>query len=106
MEWDELYETSEEVTCSVYLAEIVGSDPTYQFARIFQRLKCFYREDGVRCKGMLDDTGVFEERARWYDRSGKLIKDVHNWFVLFEGDYYEIDREDVLHTLFNLRLQK
>lgn len=90
-----------------YAAQIVGEHPTFRFERRFLRLDWPESTPGGRWFDVkLPCDGVYECCVRRF-KSGtnKVIDREYEWFVLFDGEFYEIDKEDVLFALFNLQLQ-
>lgn len=106
MSWEERITRIPGTICKIYLAEITGTHPLYRFARSFFPMQYSYSRDEIYCSFDLPENGVFEFCVRWYDKeSKKIIRQEQQWFVIFEGDYYELDKCEILFTLFNLRLQ-
>lgn len=105
MSWEEWIRRIPDTICRIYLAEITGKHSLYHFARSFYVMQYSYSKDEIYCSAELPEYGVFEFCSKWYDNNKTLVRQEHQWFVVFEGCYYELDKSDVLFTLFNLRLQ-
>lgn len=107
MNWEEWVERIPGTICRIYLAQIKGTHPLYCFARSFCTVEYSYGREEIYCSAELPEYGVFELCVRWYEDSSKeLICRHRQWFVVFEGCPYDLDRSEVLFTLFNLHLQE
>ena len=104
--WEEWFERQPDTLCRIYLAKINGPHLEYRFEREFLHVDYQYTKDNIHCyAGDLTD-GVYEVFARWYDVvTGELVRNRRRWFAVFEGAPYELDEQDVLHTLFNIEAQ-
>ena len=89
-----------------YLAKITGEDPLFRFNRRFMYRNVDY-SPGFRCYSYdIGDYGVFEQSIKRYDfETDKLILCEREWFVNISEDLYEIDYQDVLFCVFNLKAQ-
>ena len=106
MNWSEEIEDNPNETVRVYVAEITGAHPQYRFNRMFLRCRRIRRSQSTCYFAETAENGVFEASISYYDKNdGHLLRREREWFVLFEGDCYDIDYSDVLFTLFNLRMQ-
>lgn len=106
MSWEEWFPRVPGTRCKIYLARILGRDPVFRFARSFRNLSYAYSKCEIYCSAELEENGVFELCARWYDdKSEELVSRERSWFVVFEGFCYELDEDDVLLSVFNLNLQ-
>lgn len=107
MAWEDWFERKPDTLCRIYLAKINGPHLEYRFEREFLHVDYQYTKDNIHCyAGDLTD-GVYEVFARWYDVvTGELVRNRRRWFAVFEGAPYELDEQDVLHTLFNIEAQK
>ncbi len=107
MIWEERFERKPDTICRIYLAKITGSHVEYRYDRTFQHVSFRYSRDDIHCYQDNLEDGVYEEHARWYDMiTGKVVYQHRRWFAVYEGDSYELDEQDVLHTLFNIEAQK
>ena len=105
--WSETVECIPETICKIYLAEITGSDPTYQFARSFVRLSYDYSDNKIHCEGEIPDNGVFEFCARWYAvNQAEYVKRNRYWFALIDGTYVPVQQAAVLPFLRFLHKQQ
>lgn len=107
MVWEDWFERKPDTFCKIYLAKITGPHVEYRFNRAFQRVSYRYSKDDIHCfMGNLED-GVYEVCARWYDvTTGEIVHHRRRWFAVYEDAPYELDEQDVLHTLFNIEAQK
>ena len=106
MNWSEEIEDNPNETVRVYVAEITGAHPRYRFNRKFLRCRRIRRSQSTYYFAETAENGVFESNISYYNKDdGRLLRREREWFVLFEGDCYDIDDSDVLFTLFNLRAQ-
>ena len=89
-----------------YVAKILGSDPQYIFRRKFVPYRKKSYKDYTVCWYTIYVEGVYEESIDYYDIvTDKLIKREREWFIFFGDTIYDIDKSEVLFSLFNLRLQ-
>lgn len=106
IEWNDSVSLMPDTECQVYIAQITGEHETYRFRRDFQHTEMCYGEKNLYFSAELEDNRVYEINARWYtDDPQHYIKRERSWFVLFDGIPYEIMEDEILWTLFNLRLQ-
>lgn len=90
-----------------YMARITGEDPAYHFRRVFLR----YEDRSPAFSGRwytfrLPCEGVYERCVkRFRSLGGKLLSRDYDWFVFFDGEFYHLNREEVLFALWNLNAQ-
>ena len=89
-----------------YLAQIKGAHPEWSFERKFLSRT---RTDSCGMQSYKYDIGghgVFEQSIKYVDKnSGEIICQDRVWFVYYRKQIYEIERGEVLLSLFNLNLQ-
>ena len=106
MNWNEEIEDNPNETVRVYLAEIIGTHPKYKFKRKFLRYKRIHRSQSTYYYAEIAENGVFEVSISYFDKkTGRFIRRKREWFMLIEGDCYDIGASAVLFALSNLRMQ-
>ena len=88
-----------------YVAKIVGTHPRYFYDRRFLPLKSSTFPNHRHYSCDMDEYGVYERSTKRYNEENKCVDRTREFFVMFDGEYYDIEASEVLFTLFNLKLQ-
>lgn len=89
-----------------YVAKITDSHPKYVFEREFLRKKIIDIDGKRHCFFDIGKHGVFEQCTKVFSKgTHHLIRCERKYFVYSRRKQSEIKREEVLHCLFNLKLQ-
>ena len=98
-------ELSEGIIVRTYLAKISGPDEQYRFKRSF--LNWEYHRYQIQLWFTFEiDQGVYEQCIKYVDKqTGNIVRYDRSWFVFFDGEFYQIGRDEVLFCVFNLDLQ-
>lgn len=89
-----------------YVAEIMGPDPTYRFKRRFLRKTSRCRINNRKYIFDLGGHGVFEQSVKRYKSdTDKLFSRERRWFVYYRRRFYEINYDEVLFCVYNLKAQ-
>lgn len=89
-----------------YIARIVGEDPVYRFKRVFLRFDWPDSSPNGRWYYIDLEDGVYECCIRRFDAHTKeVIEREFEWFILFDGGYFDVDKADIPLALFNLEHQ-
>lgn len=85
----------------VYVAKLIGEDPTYIYRREFVPLEQRMTEDGFLYAPELDSYGVFECSIKWYEDipDGKFLGRGQRWYLVFDSTPYRIPPWTVTDTL-------
>ena len=89
-----------------YVAEIKGPDPKYRIKRRFLRKISRYSLGMREYIFDLGGHGVFEHSIkRFNSETGELLSRERKWFVYYRRRYYEINYDEVLFCVYNLKAQ-
>ncbi len=102
--WKACYDRRRGTICRIYLAKITGTHPTYRFNRNFQHPMYTYSQNKIFCSVDKLEEGVYEVCARWYKYGSSFIigRDIR-WFAFFDGIAYDLDKEDVLSIVSDIK---
>ena len=94
------------VYVKTYLAQIKGCHPDWMFDRHFLRRTRIDSCGMQTYKFDIGGHGVFEQSVKYIDKdTQEIICQDRVWFVYYRKQIYEIERGEVLLSLFNLNLQ-
>lgn len=89
-----------------YIAEIVGPDPKWKFEREFLLRGIIQYKDSRDYHAEIGPHGVYEIGVKYVDiNSGDILENEKKYIVYYNHRVYELHRDDVLYTLFNLKMQ-
>ena len=103
LQWEESADRIPGTRCRLYMARIEGPDATYRFARQFQRGTYEYSPNTIRLSCDIESTGVYEVSAVWTDGNGIELQRQRTWFLLINGDAYDLTVHDVLRAVDELK---
>lgn len=89
-----------------YVARITCEDPTFRFKRRFLSRECLDLAQKRICIFDIGGHGVFEQCIRRFNRiTNKQMSVERKWFVYYRRRFYEIDYDEVLFCVYNLKAQ-
>ena len=97
--WEDCADRIPGTKCRFYLAKIEGAHPAYRFDRRFLRGKYDYEEDKIWLSCEIEKTGVYEVGMKWLDAEGHVLQQKKDWFLLVDGEAFDLEYWDVLNAV-------
>ena len=88
-----------------YVDNIIGRHPKYVYKRKFTHLTRRKKPGGYRYVADVEYFGVYEQSVKRYEDipDGELIERTRSWFVMYDGERYDIFSWNVMVAVLWLR---